>query len=223
VVVHNYYRQIVSSIEREIVDLSYHVSFIEEQKKTFSPHIADLIIRVGSTLESILKEKYWELKTEQKEPAKPNPKYDYDCIPYLDVNNQLSGRTAYCTWSLNGLKKNAYCPFLKKDYKQVFTQKEGYSNQGKSNYSWNNAYQTLRHNFTATLPKFGTIEYLLESYAALVLLCDVLMIYAHGSRIFVILDENLKYIASLTGATFICLSASIGDLNYGCADANQSQ
>jgi len=157
---------IYKSIENEVVDLSYKISFDERQKSVFSTFIGELELRIFTLIESVAKFRGSENQ---------NKKYDdFFGKQYLPLKNKPDVFVTMSTYKLT-----------KKDYSDVFDQnvkrisrvdKEGNcipDPKERVNWKYNNAYQNLRHDFINSLPVFGTLEYLFESLAVLfVVLAD---------------------------------------------------
>lgn len=156
---------IYQSIENEVVDLSFKISFDERQKGVFSPFIGELELRIYSLIESVAKFKGSELQ---------NQKYDEFFGKFYQ--NKKNKPKVLVTMSAYGLDKKDYSDVFDKIEKRVIMiDKDGaliLDPKNRSNWKYNNAYQNLRHNFIDSLPVYGTIEYLFESLAVLFLVMD---------------------------------------------------
>lgn len=151
------YIQILEHIEREILELSYHISFEEKQKRVYSPKIADLIIRLGGLLESVIKDEY---RSRVGEIGRVS--YDDDeVIKKLNLEN----KKVYLTMENCDFTKKEYKPFIK-DQERLNKQMTNFHKRGETNYCWNNAYQSLRHQFIQMIPEYGTLEYLFAILSA---------------------------------------------------------
>lgn len=169
-----------SSIENEVVDLSYKITFDEKQKGVYSTFIGELELRIFALLESVAKFK--GAKEEKK---------NYDDFFVALFESERAKPHVIVTM-------NAY-KFIKKDYSDVFEMKEKrvsnveidgeitLDKHARYNCKYNNAYQNLRHNFINSLPVFGNLEYLFESLAALFIVLEL-----QTSKIFAVyeIDEN---------------------------------
>lgn len=156
------YKQIYYSLESEIMDLSYSITFSDEQKNVYSPKIADLVLRSASLLESALKYLYKEISEE---------KVNYDDDRLIE-GLMLKDKFTYVHWKLFRFDKKSFYPF-KKNEERVNREFSNVSRHGSKQYSWNNAYQSLRHEFIKSIPYYGTLFYLFEILAALHLVLDV--------------------------------------------------
>lgn len=101
------YQEIYKQIESETLNIAYHVSLDENQKNVYSPYFSELQLRIYAQIESVLKKKYQDLS--DLESKKGNPKYDYDCIPALS----LEEKKAYLYWNQYHFKKSYMMMFLK--------------------------------------------------------------------------------------------------------------
>lgn len=156
------YEQIYLAIEKEVMELSYSITISENQKSVYSPRIADLVLRSGSLLESVLKYKF-------KMTSEDKVKYDDDrLIESLGLEDSI----AFIHWSHYKIDKNTFFPFMKNEERvnKVFS---NVSNKGDRQYSWNNAYQSLRHELIASIPYYGNLYYLFEIMAALFVVLEV--------------------------------------------------
>lgn len=164
------YKKILNHIETEVIDLSYSISFKAEQENVYSPRIADLILRSGSLLESIIKEKY----------GKTNVKYDED---YVIKKLGLGNKIVIVTFLDYKFPKKIFTPFKKNQERlnKTFTNKHA---KGSEQYSWNNAYQSLRHQFLQMIPEYGNLKYLFEILSAIAVLLP------EGSILFSNVEQN---------------------------------
>ena len=159
------YQEIYKQIESETLNIAYHVSLDENQKNVYSPYFSELQLRIYAQIESVLKKKYQDLS--DLESKKGNPKYDYDCIPALS----LEEKKAYLYWNQYHFKKKLYDDVFKITLKK--TDSDGTVKNSNETYKFNNAYQNLRHDFENSIKKFGTLEYLFEALATMFLLVDL--------------------------------------------------
>lgn len=166
------YNQIYKSIENEIVDLSFSITFDESQKGVYSSRIADLVLRLASLLESALK---------QKNPYEEDLKYDDNkLLKKLDLDEN---KAVYLHWELYNFDKRDFTPF-KKIEERALKDLSNVGEVGNQNFSWNNAYQSLRHQFIHAIPKYGNLYYLFETLAAVYVVLDV------ESRLFTTLEKG---------------------------------
>lgn len=127
------------------------------QLNTFSPHIADLIIRTCIEIESISKELYFELGGTKARGDK-NLFFDEDCLKLIDIKCKTHIKNVF----ISCLSFN-----LTKEGNKVFKPlKNAHKRQGTD---WEKAYQALKHDRFSSL-HFGTIKNLLHAMGALYLL-----------------------------------------------------
>jgi hypothetical protein len=122
----------------------------------YSNSITDLILRAANEIESISKELY---KTNGGDKL-GDLKFDEDAIKYLIQ-----------TWKLNEkvVLISSYNCFLTISTLKPFEKNDKRTNKERMTFSWNNAYQNLKH-ARATNIEFGSIKYLFDIMAALYLL-----------------------------------------------------
>lgn len=159
------YNQIYKSIEAEVIELAFSITLSEDQKKVYSPKIADLVLRAASLLESALKYSY-NINNGKSEGIK------YDSNGLMKVLKLDDDKRAYVHWELYDIKKKEFIPFVKNE-ERVTNELKNVGIPGNQNYSWNNAYQSLRHKFVESIPHYGNIYYLFEVLAALFIVLDV--------------------------------------------------
>ncbi|WP_349533896.1 hypothetical protein [Leuconostoc citreum] len=159
------FRMIYTNIEKEVIDLTYKITFDETQKNVYSTFIGELELRIFALIESVAKYQGSEKHVVQ---------YDH----FFGKHYESEKNRPHVLVTMNGYKLN------KRDYSDVFDKKEQkvimvdkdrnlhYDPKGKNNWKYNNAYQNLRHNFVDSLPVYGTLEYLLESLAVLFVVLD---------------------------------------------------
>lgn len=158
------YNQIYKSIEAEVIDLAFSITLSEGQKNVYSPKIADLVLRAASLLESALKYSY-SLDNEKDE------KVNYDSNEVMKVLRLDDSKMAYVHWNLYDIKKKKFIPFVKNE-ERVTKDLKNVGISGNQNYSWNNAYQSLRHKFVESIPHYGNVYYLFEVLSALFIVLD---------------------------------------------------
>ncbi|QEA58263.1 hypothetical protein FGL74_00425 [Leuconostoc koreense] len=159
------FKMIYKDIEKEVIDLSYKITFDETQKNVYSTFIAELELRIFALIESVAKFYGSEKQGDQ---------YDYFFGKlYVSEKNRPHVLVTMSGYKLN--KKDYSDVFEKKEDKVIMVDKERkvhYDPKGNNNWKYNNAYQNLRHNFVDSLPIYGTLEYLLESLAVLFVVLD---------------------------------------------------
>lgn len=156
-------------LEKEMLEVSKYIFITDEkivnkksvsctsQLETFSPHIADLIIRTCVEIEAISKELYFDIGG-TKERGNPNLFFDSDCLKEIDIKCKTNKKNVIVTSPLFNLTK---------DENKIFRPlKEAHKSKGTD---WERAYQALKHDRYSSL-SFGTIKNLLHSLGALYLL-----------------------------------------------------
>lgn len=161
------------NLERELLELSRYVyitdhrlvytgSEIKEenctsQLETFSPHIADLLIRTCIEIEALSKELYFELGGE-KMRGDPSLFFDEDCLKLIDIKCNTSKKVVIVSCSSFDLtsEQNYILKPLREAHKRQGT-------------DWERAYQAVKHDRYSSFSK-GTIKNFLHALAALYLL-----------------------------------------------------
>ena len=160
----NLYWPVYKNLESEVLTLSKYIHFSDDQSKTYSTYIADLIVRCSIEIESISKEIYkanggnMELMDEQGE--KRDLYFDTDCLDYL---NNL--------WQISKKEITVSSPvFYFQDSKfRILTPLHKANKRGTSGSKWKRAYQALKHDRRNSL-KQASIENLLQAMGALYIL-----------------------------------------------------
>lgn len=197
-------------LEKELLELSKYIYITDEkivnhksenctsQLETFSPHIADLIIRTCIEIEALSKELYFDFGGTKKRGDK-NLFFDEDCLKEIDMKCQIHKKIVIVTSPLFNLTKNE-----NKIFKPL---KEAHKRQGTD---WARAYQALKHDRYSSL-SYGTIKNLLHSLGALYLLNiyyrDVILYSKYlevsnldlslGSSIFSVKTPNQNYVVDV--------------------------
>ncbi|MDL2239153.1 hypothetical protein LJC25_01885 [Bacteroidales bacterium OttesenSCG-928-K03] len=152
----NIYWPVYKNIEQETIKLSYNIHFDDNQLNVFSTKIMDLILRAAAEIESISKELY-KLNGGSKTGE---IKYDEDAIKYLKNIWKIDKKEVIISNSNCFQTTRVILPFVKNE-----------TRTGKTTltYSWNNAYQNLKHDRANSL-NFGSVKYLFDILAALFIL-----------------------------------------------------
>ena len=167
------YWQTYLNLERELLELSKYIYITDEkyvyskgslirescktQIETFSPHIADLIVRTCVEIEAISKELYFDLGGSKKRGDK-DLFFDEDCLKILDIKCNSSKKIVMVT-----------CPSfnLTEDSNKVFRPlREAHKRQGTD---WESAYQAVKHDRYSSVSR-GTVKNLIRALSALFLL-----------------------------------------------------
>lgn len=127
------------------------------QLETFSPYIADLLIRTCVEIEAISKELYFIFGGTKARGAK-DLFFDEDCLKLIDIKCKTHQKTIMVSCSsFNLTKEENLC------FKPL---KEAHKKQGTD---WERAYQALKHDRYSSISK-GTVRNLLHAMGALFLL-----------------------------------------------------
>lgn len=165
--------QIYLNLERELTEVSKYIFITDEltvikngvesnescntQLLTFSPYIADLLVRCCVQIEAISKEIYYENKG-------PKPRgdnsilFDEDCLKLMDIK-----------WQTHNKPVLVVAPFFnlaKEENRILKPLKDAHKRQGTY---WERAYQAVKHDRMASLCH-GNIKALIHAMAALYLL-----------------------------------------------------
>lgn len=178
------YWPVYKNLETEVTSLMYSIHVDDLQLAVYSSRISDLIIRSVVEIESISKTLYFENGGKKRK----NIHFDYDALSFLDDVWKLSSKiiiinNVNCFQSEKILK-----PFVP-DYR---------TSAGKLTYSWNNAYQSLKHDRINSL-HMGNLKSLFNSMAALF----VLNVYYKKERYDLADDANgTKFLLNLGSDIF---------------------
>lgn len=161
------------SLEKEAIELSKYIFFTDEvlensnvgvvarscntQLDTFSPHIADLLVRCCVQIEALSKELYFD-NGGTKLRSDRNLFFDEDCLKLIDIK-----------WETHNKVVMVVAPsfnFTKEENRILKPLKEAHKRQGTY---WERAYQAVKHDRYTSLRK-GNIKAFLHALAALYLL-----------------------------------------------------
>lgn len=165
--------QTYMNLEKEVIEMAKYIFITDEkiinksgreiiescssQLSTYSPHIADLLIRCCVQIEAISKELYFELNG-QKKRGDSTIKFDEDCLKIIDMK-----------WETHNKRVLVVAPFfnLTKDENRVLRPlKEAHKRQGTY---WEKAYQAVKHDRYSCL-YMGNVRAIIHALAALYLL-----------------------------------------------------
>ncbi|MCL6258052.1 hypothetical protein M3O96_03070 [Aquiflexum sp. TKW24L] len=152
----NIYWPVYRSIESEIENLMFHIHVDDAHLNVYSAKISDLVMRCAVEIESISKELYKVNGGPQKEKLN----YDEDALKFLNSKWKLDEKSVIIS--------SGNC-FLTKRELKPFQKTENRTNSNRPTYTWNNAYQNLKHDRVSSL-KFGSVKYLFDIAAALYVL-----------------------------------------------------
>jgi hypothetical protein len=163
----NFYEPIYNRIEKDVIDLTFQITFDDNQIGVYSPRIVDLILQAALQIEAITTTLYEQtVKTDD-----PIVKAEYKNVLRMDYQAGLKKIVEYR--HLSNKKVIIVRPdiiYFEFDHLKPFEdwQKD-----------WNHAYQKLKHNLhdecedkrhSLNLHMYGTIGYLIKITAALFVL-----------------------------------------------------
>ncbi|MEG2603238.1 MAG: hypothetical protein RSA23_10190 [Carnobacterium sp.] len=160
-------------LEKEVAEVSKYIFFTDEvlvngnggivtqycktQLETFSPHIADLLVRCCVQIEAISKELYFD-NGGTKIRGDSSIFFDEDCLKLIDIKWKTSNKTVMVV--------APYFNFTKDENRILKPLKEAHKRQGTY---WEKAYQAVKHDRYSSLQK-GNVRALIQALAALFLL-----------------------------------------------------
>lgn len=202
------------NLEREAIEVSKYIYFTDEvlvnskggivaqscstQLETFSPHIADLLVRCCVQIEAISTELYFN-NGGTKARGDKNLYFDEDCLSLVDQK-----------WQTHSKVVMVVAPFfnLTKDENRILKPlREAHKRQGTY---WEKAYQAVKHDRYSSLQR-GNVKAFLHALAALYLL----NIYYRNDSWAVKLQDISKIDYSLGSAIFTVKPPVTGQLWYG--------
>ena len=169
----NFYKVNYLQIEKQIVELSYQISFDDENlsNNIHSLKIANLILECASQIESIAKDLY--IKNGGKR-ARDKVYYDHDCLFKLLNDWKLQNRHVILILNSSSITRDefkCYAPFshtLKNVL--VYDSNGNKIKEKRPNYPWNKSYQALKHDYINSIKKHATLNNLLLISSMLYLL-----------------------------------------------------
>lgn len=202
------------SLEKEVIEVSKYIFITDEitthqngheiteacpaQLLTFSPHIADLLVRCCVQIEAVSKELYYD-----NAGAKPRGDssifFDEDCLKLIDQK-----------WATHDKRVMVVAPFfnLTKDENKILRPlKEAHKRSGTY---WEKAYQAVKHDRYESL-KYGNVKALLNSLAALYLL----NLYYRNDSWYIKYNELSKQDFSMGSSIFSVPAPEVDQLWYG--------
>ena len=204
------------SLEKEFINVSNFIFITDEitthehgkeitqpcnsQLETFSPYIADLLIRCCVQIEAISKELYYD-NGGTKQRGDKNLFFDEDCLKLIDIK-----------WAIHDKRVLVVAPFFnltKEENRILRPLKNAHKRAGTF---WEKAYQAVKHDRFASL-KDGNIKALLHSMAALYLL----NLYYRNDSWIVKYQELSKSDFSMGSSIFAVKQPEAGQLWYGNA------
>ena len=202
------------SLEKEFINVSNFIFITDEitthehgkeitqpcnsQLETFSPYIADLLIRCCVQIEAISKELYYD-NGGTKQRGDKNLFFDEDCLKLIDIK-----------WAIHDKRVLVVAPFFnltKEENRILRPLKNAHKRAGTF---WEKAYQAVKHDRFASL-KDGNIKALLHSMAALYLL----NLYYRNDSWIIKYQELSKTDFSMGSSIFAVKQPEVGQLWYG--------
>lgn len=210
------------NLEREAIEVSKYIFFTDEvlvntkdgivsqpcksQLETFSPHIADLLVRCCVQIEAISKELYFE-NGGTKARGDNSILFDEDCLKLIDMK-----------WQTHNKIVMVVAPFFNfsKDENRILKPlKEAHKRQGTY---WEKAYQAVKHDRYSSLQK-GNVKAFIHALAALYLL----NIYYRNDSWITKYQDLSKLDLSMGSSIFSVKPPVTGQLWYGnkpvCSDS----
>lgn len=161
------------NLEREAIEVSKYIFFTDEvlvnskggvvtqscstQLQTFSPHIADLLVRCCVQIEAISKELYFD-NGGAKSRGDKDLYFDEDCLKLIDIKWQTHSKVVMVV--------APFFNFTKDENRILKPLREAHKRQGTY---WEKAYQAVKHDRYSSL-KEGNVKAFIHALAALYLL-----------------------------------------------------
>lgn len=161
------------NLEKEAIEVSKYIFFTDEvlvngkggivaqscntQLETFSPHIADLLVRCCVQIEAISKELYFD-NGGTKARGDSSILFDEDCLKLIDIKWQTHNKTVMVV--------APFFNFVKDENRILKPLKGAHKRQGTY---WEKAYQAVKHDRYSSLHK-GNVKAFIHALAALYLL-----------------------------------------------------
>ncbi len=202
------------NLEKETIEVSKYIFFTDEvlvngksgiitqpcntQLETFSPHIADLLVRCCVQIEAISKELYFD-NGGSKARGDSNIFFDEDCLKLIDIK-----------WKTHNKIVMIVAPFFNftKDENRILKPlKEAHKRQGTY---WEKAYQAVKHDRYSSLHK-GNVKAFIHALAALYLL----NLYYRNESWVTKYQEISKFDYSMGSAIFTVKPPVANQLWYG--------
>jgi len=154
----NIYWPVYKNLESEFLRIMYYVHIDDNQLSVHSSKIADLILRAAVEIESISKELYI-INGGKKRKIR---RFDDEILDDVLIPDWTLDKKVVFISSHNCFQtQREMFPFQKTENKTL--------RPAELTFSWNNAYQNLKHDRGKSLP-FGSIKYLFDIMAALYIL-----------------------------------------------------
>ena len=168
------------------------------QLETFSPHIADLLVRCCVQIEAISKELYYENGGEKTRGDK-SIYFDEDCLKLIDIKWEAHNKRVLVVSPMFNLTKD--------ENKELRPLKDAHKRQGTY---WERAYQAVKHDRFGSL-SCGNVKALIHAMAALYLL----NVYYRKEEWVISFQDVAKQDYRLGSSLFAVKSPKVGQLWYG--------
>lgn len=174
------------------------VEHCDSQLRTFSPYIADLLVRCCVQIEAISKELYYD-NGGTKQRGDNTIFFDEDCLKLIDIK-----------WETHNKRVLVVAPYFnltKDENKTLRPLKEAHKRGGAY---WEKGYQAVKHDRYASLQK-GNVKALVQALAALYLL----NLYYRNDSWITKYEDLSKRDYSMGSALFAVMPPVAGQLWYG--------
>lgn len=202
------------NLEKEVIEVSKYIFFTDEvqvnrngvkgtqvcntQLETFSPHIADLLVRCCVQIEAISKELYFD-NGGTKTRGDNNIFFDEDCLKLIDVKWETHKKIVIVV--------APFFNFIKEENIILKPLREAHKRQGTY---WERAYQAVKHDRFTSLQR-GNVKALIQALASLFLL----NLYYRNDSYVVKYNDISKFDFSMGSAIFTVKAPKIEQLWYG--------
>ncbi|MBP1639489.1 MAG: hypothetical protein H6Q17_1072 [Bacteroidetes bacterium] len=202
------------NLEKEVIEVSKYIFFTDEvfvnghgsivaqpcitQLETFSPHIADLLVRCCVQIEALSKELYFD-NGGTKARGDNSIFFDEDCLKLIDVKWQTHNKLVMVV--------APFFNFTKNENRILKPLREAHKRKGTY---WERAYQAVKHDRYSSLQK-GNVKALIQALAALFLL----NIYYRNDSWIIKYNDISKLDYSMGSAIFSVKSPEANQLWYG--------
>ena len=168
------------------------------QLETFSPHIADLLVRTCVQIEAVSKELYYE-NGGTKPRGSNTIFFDEDCLKLIDIKWETSNKRVMVVSPQFNLTKD--------EYRVLRPLKDAHKRQGTY---WERCYQAVKHDRYGSLC-CGNVKALIQAMAALYLL----NVYYRNESWVIKYQDLSKHDFSLGSSLFAVKAPKTGQLWYG--------
>ncbi|RZJ90200.1 MAG: hypothetical protein EOO20_08835 [Chryseobacterium sp.] len=149
----NFYWPVYINLENEFNSVMFNIHIDDDQLNIYSSKISDLILRACIEIESIVK----FLVVRDIGPLKNYFKFDEDGLKDLNEIYFLDQKEILIS-SVNCFQSERILKPFSKSEQRTMSQ--------HLTYTWNNAYQNIKHDRASSL-KFGSVKYLFDAMSAL--------------------------------------------------------